>query len=501
MIDEKYVLAIDQGTTSTRAILFDHELNIVKMAQKEITNSFPFDGWVEQDAEEIWFSVLSCISDVLINSKIEARQIKSIGITNQRETTVVWSKKTGLPIYKALVWQSRQSKGICDELKKEGLDEWFKNKTGLVIDPYFSATKLKWILDNVEGSRKKAENGELLFGTIDCYLLNKLTNGKVHATDYSNASRTLMYNIYDLKWDDEILEKLNIPKKMLPVVQDSSGYFGETAEFQFFGDVKIPITAMIGDQQASLFGHGCFEAGMAKTTYGTGCFMLMNTKDKAVRSQKGLLTTLAWGINGKVDYAVEGSVFVAGSAITWLRDNVKLIKDPKKSEEYAKSVNDTANVYFVPAFVGLGAPYWDDKARGAFFGLTGGTTKKHLTRAVLEAIAFQNKDVLDVMHDEAKLDLKVLKVDGGVTNNRFLMQFQADILNVLVKETKVKETTALGAALLAGLASKYWSDKNEVLVKLVSKESYLPRMDEKKRADLYSGWKKAVQACQYYGKL
>lgn len=500
-MDQKYILAIDQGTTSTRAILFDHELNVIKMAQREIVNSFPFDGWVEQDAEEIWLSVLACISDVLINSEIKVEQIASIGITNQRETTVVWNKKTGLPIYKALVWQSRQSKGICDELKEAGLEKWFKDKTGLVIDPYFSGTKLKWILDHVKGSREKAKKGELLFGTIDCYLLNKLTGGKVHATDYSNASRTLMYNIYDLKWDEEILEKLAIPKEMLPTVKDSSGYFGETTKFQFFGDVKIPITGMAGDQQASLFGHGCFEAGMAKNTYGTGCFMLMNTKDKAVKSKKGLLTTLAWGIDGKVDYALEGSVFVAGSAITWLRDSVEFFTEPSKSEEYAKSVDDTANVYFVPAFVGLGAPYWDDKARGAFLGLTSGTTKKHMTRAVLEAIAYQNKDVLDVMYDEARLDLKVLKVDGGVTNNAFLMQFQADISNVAVKETRVKETTALGAALLAGLAINYWSDKNEILAKLVSKESYLPKMSEQKRTNLYKGWQRAVQACQYYGKI
>jgi glycerol kinase len=493
-------MAIDQGTTSSRVIIFDKELNIMGIAQKEIQNYYPVEGWIEHDANEIWLSVLACMSDVMVKTGIQPNEIESIGITNQRETTVVWDKDTQLPIYHAVVWQSRQSDLICNQLREEGLNEWFKNKTGLLIDPYFSGTKLRWLLDKVDGAQEKAEDNQLLFGTIDTWLIYKLTGGTVHATDYSNASRTLMYNIYDLKWDDEILEKLNIPKCMLPEVKDSSGYFGTTAPYHFFNN-EVAIMGIAGDQQASLFGHGCFDAGMAKCTYGTGSFMLMNTDGCSVVSDNGLLTTLAWGINGKVEYALEGSIFVAGNAIKWLRDGLEFFEKASESEKYANEVEDSGQIYIVPALAGLGAPYWNDKARGTIFGITGGTTKKHITRATLESLAYQTKDVLYVMNQESGINLKSLKVDGGATSNNFLMQFQADMLDVDVVKGEIQETTALGAAMLAGLASGFWDSKEDIAKMLTIKKTFKPLMEENKRKDLYNGWKKAVKACMYYTEI
>ena len=494
---KKYIMAIDQGTTSSRVIIFDRELNIMGIAQKEIKNFYPVEGWVEHDASEIWLSVLACMSEVIVTTGIRPDEIDSIGITNQRETTVVWDRDTQLPIYHAIVWQSRQTDQICNRLREKGLNDWFKKKTGLLIDPYFSGTKLRWLLDRVEGAQEKAEAGQLLFGTIDTWLLYKLSGGAVHATDYSNASRTLLYNIYELKWDREILEKLNIPEKMLPEVRDSSGMFGKTASYHFFGN-EVPITGIAGDQQASLFGHGCFEGGMAKCTYGTGSFMLMNTDGNAVVSENGLLTTLAWGINDKVEYALEGSIFVAGNAIKWLRDGLEFFDNAAESEAYATAVEDNGQIYFVPALAGLGAPYWNDRARGTIFGITGGTSKKHITRATLESLAYQTKDVLDIMNEESDIELKQLKVDGGATANDFLMQFQSDILNVEVVKGEIQETTALGAAMLAGLATGFWASKEELAGMLSVRKVYQPAMAAQQRAALYEGWKKAVKACIYY---
>lgn len=496
---EKYILAIDQGTTSTRAILFNKDCKIISVAQKEFNQYFPSAGWVEHDANEIWLSTLACMSDVIIQSEIDPSLVETIGITNQRETTVVWDAKTGLPIYHAIVWQSRQTDKICDELRNKGLNNWFKEKTGLIIDPYFSATKVKWILDNVKGAKEKAQKGELLFGTIDTWLLYKLSGNKVHATDYSNASRTLMYNIHELKWDQEILDLLEIPKSMLPEVKPSSGIFGYTASYHFFNN-EIPISGIAGDQQAALFGQACFDEGMAKNTYGTGCFMLMNTGTKPVTSNYGLLTTIAWGIDNEVNYALEGSIFVAGSAIQWLRDGLKLMKKASESEKMALSCEDSNGVYVVPAFVGLGAPYWDDKARGAIFGLTRGVDENQLTRATLESLAYQTKDVIDVMNVDSKIELKQLKVDGGATANNFLMQFQADILNVEVFRGQVQETTALGACLLAGLATGYFKDKDEIKKHLQIDKVFIPSMPLEQRNKLYNGWKNAVKCTQIYSR-
>lgn len=494
MNNEKYVLAIDQGTTSSRAIIFDHSSAIVAQAQKEFTQIFPRPGWVEHDANEIWLSVLAVIAEVIQKAGIEPAQVSAIGITNQRETTVVWDKTTGLPIYHAVVWQSRQSSEICDELKEKGYEEIIREKTGLRIDPYFSGTKVKWILDNVKGAREKAERGELLFGTIDTWLIWKLSGQAVHVTDYTNASRTLLYNIYDLKWDEELLSILDIPRSMLPEVKPSSCIYGKTASYHFFGQ-EVPIAGVAGDQQAALFGQVCFEEGMAKNTYGTGCFMLMNTGTKAKRSQKGLLTTIAWGIDGKVNYALEGSIFVAGSAIQWLRDGLHFFEKAAESEKYATSVEDSEGVYVVPAFVGLGAPYWDDKCRGAMFGLTRGTTREHIIRATLESLAYQTKDILIAMCEESGVELKKLKVDGGAVKNDFLMQFQSDILNTVVERPMVNETTALGAAYLAGLAVGYWKDKEDVICNYKIDKTFQPEMDNAKADQLYEGWKKAVKAC------
>src|SRR5699024_9968108 len=494
---EKYILSIDQGTTSSRAIIFNRQGEIVSTGQKEFEQHFPEPGWVEHDPNEIWTSVLACIAEALKKTDIKPNQIESIGITNQRETTVVWDKVTGKPIYHAIVWQSRQTEEIVKELKNAGHERLFKEKTGLLLDPYFSGTKVKWILDHVEGAREKANEGQLLFGTIDTWLIYKLTGQAVHVTDYSNASRTLMYNIYDLKWDEELLDILQIPKSMLPEVKQSSEVYGKTVEYHFFGH-EIPISGIAGDQQAALFGQACFDEGMAKNTYGTGCFMLMNTGDKANQSNKGLLRTIAWGMDGKVEYALEGSIVVAGSAIQWLRDGLDMIENAPSSEDYALQVDSTDGVYVVPAFVGLGTPYWDSDARGAIFGLTRGTSKAHFVRATLESLAYQTKDVLDVMEEEADLSLKELRVDGGAVKNNFLMQFQSDLLGVPVSRPVVQETTALGAAYLAGLAVNYWDDQEEIRQYWQEDLRFKTSLDKETVQKKLEGWKTAVKATQMF---
>ncbi|GEL04565.1 glycerol kinase GlpK [Rummeliibacillus stabekisii] len=490
---EKYILSLDQGTTSSRAILFNHKGEIVHTAQKEFTQYFPQPGWVEHDASQIWGSILAVIASCLSEANVKPEQIAGIGITNQRETTVVWDKETGKPIYNAIVWQSRQTSGICEELKAAGHNDLFREKTGLLIDAYFSGTKVKWILDNVEGAREKAEAGKLLFGTIDTWLIWKLSGGKAHVTDYTNASRTLMFNIYDLDWDEELLSILDVPKQMLPEVRPSSEVYANTVDYHFFGQ-EIPIAGAAGDQQAALFGQACFEPGMAKNTYGTGCFMLMNTGEKPVPSKHGLLTTIAWGLNGKVEYALEGSIFVAGSAIQWLRDGLRMFRDAADSEEYATSVESTDGVYVVPAFVGLGTPYWDSDVRGAVFGLTRGTSKEHFVRATLESLAYQTKDVLSSMESDSGIELKTLRVDGGAVKNNFLMEFQSDILNVPVERPHINETTALGAAYLAGLAVGFWDNEDEIAQQWAIDRAFEPTMEEERRNDLYNGWKKAIHA-------
>ncbi|WP_214483615.1 glycerol kinase GlpK [Bacillus sp. SM2101] len=489
----QYILSLDQGTTSSRAILFDKSGQIVHVAQKEFTQHFPHPGWVEHDANEIWGSILAVIASVLSESQVKPVQVIGIGITNQRETTVVWDKESGNPVYNALVWQSRQTAHICEELKDKGYDQKFRDKTGLLIDAYFSGTKVKWILDNVEGARKKAEGGKLLFGTIDSWIIWKLSGGKTHVTDYSNASRTLMFNIHDLKWDEELLEILTIPASMLPEVRSSSEVYAHTADYHFFGH-EVPIAGAAGDQQAALFGQACYEEGMAKNTYGTGCFMLMNTGEQAVKSEHGLLTTIAWGLNGKVEYALEGSIFVAGSAIQWLRDGLRMFNDAAESERYAQRVKSTDGVYVVPAFVGLGTPYWDSDVRGAVFGLTRGTEKEHFVRATLESLAYQTKDVLTAMESDANISLKTLRVDGGAVKNDFLMQFQSDMLDVPVERPIINETTALGAAYLAGLAVGFWESQDEIAKQWNIDTTFDNTMDEQQRNSLYDGWKKAVNA-------
>ncbi|MFJ8527411.1 glycerol kinase GlpK [Bacillus sp. NPDC094106] len=494
---EKYILSLDQGTTSSRAILFNKEGKIVHVAQKEFTQHFPKPGWVEHNAQEIWGSILAVIATCLSEVDVKPEQIAGIGITNQRETAVVWDKETGKPVYNAIVWQSRQTVQICDELKEKGYSDMVREKTGLLIDAYFSGTKVKWILDNVEGAREKAERGELLFGTIDTWLVWKLSGGKVHVTDYSNASRTLMYNIHDLQWDDELLEMLTMPKSMLPEVHPSSEVYGHTVDYHFFGQ-NVPIAGVAGDQQAALFGQACFGEGMAKNTYGTGCFMLMNTGEKAVASEHGLLTTIAWGLNGKVEYALEGSIFVAGSAIQWLRDGMRMFKDASESETYASRVESTDGVYVVPAFVGLGTPYWDSEVRGAVFGVTRGTTKEHFIRATLESLAYQTKDVLCAMEADSGIELKTLRVDGGAVKNNFLMQFQSDMLDVPVERPEVNETTALGAAYLAGLAVGYWENQDEIKAQWNMDRSFTPAMEAETSEELYAGWKKAIAATKAF---
>jgi len=496
-MENKYILALDQGTTSSRAIIFDHDGKIVNSAQREFKQYFPQPGWVEHDANEIWGSILAVMAEALGTADIKPEQIAGIGITNQRETTVVWNKETGKPVYHALVWQSRQTSGICDDLKEQGLNQKFRDKTGLLIDAYFSGTKVKWILDNVEGARQQAENGELLFGTIDTWLVWKLSGGKTHITDYTNASRTLMYNIYEQKWDEELLDILGVPASMLPEVRQSSEVYDKTVPYHFFG-YEVPIAGIAGDQQAALFGQTCFEAGEGKNTYGTGCFMLMNTGEKAVSSDNGLLTTIAWGVDGKVEYALEGSIFVAGSAIQWLRDGLRMLKHAKDSEGYATKVDSTDGVYVVPAFVGLGAPYWDSDVRGAIFGLTRGTDKEHFVRATLESLAYQTRDVLTAMEQDSGIELKTLRVDGGAVANNFLMQFQSDILGVPVDRPEINETTALGAAYLAGLAVGYWKDKAEIKQQWKLDHQFKPEMKEDDREQRYAGWQKAVEATMVF---
>ena len=496
-LEKKYVLAIDQGTTSSRAILFDHHGALVGMAKKEFTQIYPKAGWVEHDAREIWQSVQDVIADVLRKAAVSPKEIAAIGITNQRETTVVWDRRTGEPVYNAIVWQSRQTAEICEQLKQQGSEELVREKTGLVIDAYFSGTKLKWILDHVEDAAAQAKNGKLLFGTIDSWLVWKLSGGKRHVTDVTNASRTLLYNIYDLKWDDELLAMLGIPRAMLPDVCSSSEIYAHTDESVFFGE-KVPIAGIAGDQQAALFGQACYEPGMAKNTVGTGCFLLMNTGQEAIRSQHGLLTTIAWGLDGQITYALEGSIFIAGSAVQWLRDGLQLIQSAAESEAYAKAVDSTEGVYVVPAFVGLGTPYWDSDARGAMFGLTRGTTKAHLIRATLESLAYQTKDVLSAMEADASIKLKKLRVDGGATANDFLMQFQSDILQVPVERPVILETTALGAAYLAGLAVGFWEDRQEIEQNRQIERVYQPQMDQQVSDQYYHGWQQAVEATRVF---
>lgn len=490
-MEKKYILAFDQGTTSSRAVLFDHDGKIVNVAQKEFTQIYPKAGWVEHDAMEIWGTQSGVAREVLETAGVRPDEVAAIGITNQRETTVVWDKNTGKPVYNAIVWQCRRTASICDDLKARGLEDYIRENTGLVVDAYFSGTKVKWILDNVEGAREKAENGDLLFGNIDTWLIWNLTRGKVHVTDYSNASRTMLYNIKELKWDEKILEELNIPKSMLPEARPSSEIYGYTDEATF-GGAMIPIAGIAGDQQAALFGQACFEPGMAKNTYGTGCFMLMNTGEEMVPSKNGLLTTIAWGVDGKVEYALEGSIFIAGAVVQWLRDELKLIDSAKDSEYFATKVEDNNGVYLVPAFVGLGAPYWDMYARGTIVGLTRGANRNHIIRAALESICYQTRDVLEAMQEDSGIDLQALKVDGGAVANNFLMQFQSDILGVPVHRPEVIETTALGAAYLAGLAVEFWESKEEIAKKWNVDREFNPEMDEDKKAKLYDGWKKAV---------
>lgn len=487
----KYIMALDQGTTSSRCILFDKKGQVIAMAQKDFLQIYPKNGWVEHNAMEIWDSQLGVAREAMAMAGASHRDIVAIGIANQRETTVVWNRKTGLPIYNAIVWQCRRTAGICDELKSEGWSEIVKDKTGLVIDAYFSGTKIKWLLDQVPGARALAQKGELLFGTIDTWLIYKLTKGKVHATDYSNASRTMLYNIYDLKWDDDILKRLDIPFSMLPEVYPSSCVYGHTDEALFGG--AIPISGAAGDQQAALFGQCCFAPGTAKNTYGTGCFLLMNTSETAVKSHHGLLTTIAWGQGGKVEYALEGSVFMAGAAVQWLRDEMGLIQSAAESEVYALKVPDTAGVYVVPAFVGLGAPHWDAYARGSIAGLTRSANKSHIIRATLESIAYQTYDVLKAMQEDSRITLKTLKVDGGACANNFLMQFQADITGAPVERPSCIETTAMGAAYFAGLAIGYWKDRNDLLANGQGSCRFEPNMPQEKRTNLVKGWHKAVE--------
>ena len=489
---QKYIIALDQGTTSSRAIVFDNEQNILGVSQKEITQIYPREGWVEHNPMEIWATQYGVLQEVIAKTNITQEDVAAIGITNQRETTIIWDKNTGEPIYNAIVWQCRRTAPICDSLEEKGMKDYIKESTGLILDAYFSGTKIKWILDNVEGAREKAEKGELLFGTVDTWLVWKLTNGRVHITDYTNASRTMLFNINTLQWDEKILKELNIPKSILPEVKNSSEIYGYT-NLGGKGGVRVPIAGIAGDQQAALFGQACFTKGSAKNTYGTGCFLLMNTGDEKVESKNGLLTTIAVGIDGKVQYALEGSVFVGGAVIQWIRDELMLVSDAQDTEYFAKKVKDNGGVYVVPAFVGLGAPHWDMYARGAIFGLTRGSNRNHIIRAALESIAYQSKDVLNAMEEDAGVKINVLKVDGGASKNDFLMQFQADILETEVTRPIITETTALGAAYLAGLAVGYWKDKEEIAKSWYASENFKPKSKKEHIEKLYSGWKKAIK--------
>jgi glycerol kinase len=496
-MEKKYILSFDQGTTSSRAILFDKAGHIVKTAQKEFKQIYPKAGWVEHDPMEIWGTQSGVAREVLETAGVNPQEVAAIGITNQRETTIVWDRNTGKPVYNAIVWQCRRTAPFCDQLKARGLkarglESYIRENTGLVVDAYFSGTKVNWILDNVEGARAKAEKGELLFGNVDTWLIWNLTRGKVHVTDYSNASRTMLFNIKTLKWDEKILKELNIPAAMLPKVCPSSEVYGYTDEASF-GGAKIPIAGIAGDQQAALFGQACFGQGMAKNTYGTGCFMLMNTGDKMVASKNGLLTTIAWGLDNKVEYALEGSIFIGGASVQWLRDELKLIGDAADSEYYARKVADTNGVYVVPAFAGLGAPYWDMYARGTVVGLTRGANRNHLIRATLESIAYQTRDVLEAMQQDSGIKLSSLKVDGGATKNDFLMQFQSDILGVEVQRPSVIETTALGAAYLAGLAVGFWKSKDDIASNWAKDRSFKAAYTSEQREKQYKYWKRAVE--------
>lgn len=495
---EKYILALDQGTTSSRCIIYDKKGGMVSVAQKEFRQYYPQQGWVEHNADEIWSTQMTVAHEAMLKAGVTYKNIEAIGITNQRETTVVWDKHTGEPVYNAIVWQCRRTAEYCDQLMEQGLAEQFKEKTGLLIDAYFSATKLRWILENVEGARERAEAGDLLFGTIETWLIWKMTGGRVHVTDYSNASRTMMFNINTLQWDDEILSILEIPKSMLPQPRPSSEVYGETEATLFAGPIKIAGAA--GDQQAALFGQTCFKEGEAKSTYGTGCFLLLNTGEKPVFSQNGLLTTVAWGLDGKVNYAIEGSVFVCGAAIQWLRDELNLMKNSAESERMALSVKDAGGVYVVPAFVGLGAPYWDPYARGSIFGLTRGANKNHLVRATLESLAYQCNDLLCAMASDLGKELLSLKVDGGACANNFLMQFQSDILSKEVLRPQCIETTSLGAAYLAGLAVGYWKNQDDVLENWQIDRTFVPAMEDEQRQALLSGWIKAVERTTGWAK-
>lgn len=493
----KYILTIDEGTSSTRAVIYDQKGEVVTRAQREITMFYPHAGWVEQDANEIWIAVQAVIATALIQSGIQPDDIAGVGITNQRETTVIWDKETGLPIHKAIVWQSRQTSDIADALREKGHEDMIRAKTGLPIDPYFSATKIRYILDAVPGSQQQAEKGDLLFGTIDTWLLWKLTGGAVHATDYTNASRTMLYDIHNLKWDEEIMELLNVPAAMLPEVRSSSEVYGTAMPVHFFGS-EVPIAGIAGDQQASLFGQLALEAGTVKNTYGTGAFIMMNTADKPVISDNGLLTTIGYGLDGKVTYALEGSVFVAGSAMQWLRDGIEMIEKTSMSEELSYSSTNDDEVYVVPAFTGLGAPYWDSDARGAIFGLTRGTTRADFVKATLQSLAYQSKDVVDVMVKETGIDVPEIRVDGGASLNNYLMQFQSDLLNVPVKRAANVESTAIGAAYLAGLAVGFWKDVDELKSMQSISKVYEPKMDQERAEDLYEGWTQAVTATQSF---
>lgn len=488
----KYIMALDLGTTSCRCILFDKNGHICSAAQKEFTQYYPQPGWVEHDAEEIWATQMGLMYEAMSKLDVTFKNIAAIGITNQRETTVLWDKNTGRPVHKAIVWQCRRTAEYCDELKNMGMAEFFRNKTGLVLDAYFSGTKLRWLLDNVQDARAKAQQGDLLFGTIDSWIIWKLTGGKVHVTDYSNASRTMLFNIHTLKWDQDILKLMDIPENLLPEVKPSSCVYG-TTDSKLFGE-EVPIAGAGGDQQCALFGQTCFQQGEVKNTYGTGGFMLMNTGTVPVHSKNGLVTTIAWGVDDKVEYALEGSIFVAGAAIQWLRDELGLIRDAADSEHLAKSVSDSNGCYVVPAFVGLGAPYWDQYARGAIVGLTRGVNRCHIIRATLESIAYQINDVLQAMQEDSKMAISSLRVDGGACNNDFLMQFQADILNTPVVRPHCVETTAMGAAYLAGLAVGYWKNQEEIRQNHIIAAEFTPHMGEAKRSCLLQGWHNAIKA-------
>ncbi|MRI32715.1 glycerol kinase [Endozoicomonas sp. OPT23] len=495
----KYIVALDQGTTSSRAIIFNHSGDIVDSSQREFTQHYPQPGWVEHDPMEIWGTQSSVLTEVLAKSGIRSDEVAALGITNQRETTVVWDKETGRPIYNAIVWQCRRTTDICEQLKRDGLEDHIRETTGLVLDAYFSGTKIKWILDNVEGAREKADKGELLFGTIDTWLTWKLTNGRSHVTDVTNASRTMIFDINKLDWDEKMLQALQIPRSMLPEVKSSSEVYGQT-NIGGKGGTRIPIAGMAGDQQAALFGQMCFEKGMAKNTYGTGCFLLMNTGEEPVKSQNGLLTTIACGIDGKVTYALEGSVFMGGASVQWLRDELGLVRDAADTEYFASKVDDTGGVYVVPAFVGLGAPYWDPYARGAIVGMTRGSNRNHIVRATLEAIAYQSGDLLNAMEQDSGIKLSQLRVDGGAVKNNFLMQFQSDILDTDVVRPAVVETTAAGAAYLAGLAVGFWDNMDDLKERVSVDKVYTSEMTEEKRSKLYVGWKKAVKCSQVWAE-